>query len=221
MDVTRASFASFASSSSSGDEEDGRRGMARAAAAFRGGTLPSAAAIAGLAEAGGTRGRGPATTGASFSYLYDSFLSASRKMPTQPAVAGDSEEEEDEEEEGGGGGGGGLRHALGVIERLQEQLRIVRGEKQGLEERLFLLQRENAHLLGQQSSTDAAAMAAAEMKAVQGEAQEARERLRAVEGQLESEREEGRAVRARLASGACLVDIVVVVVVVVGRVGWQ
>lgn len=187
--MIRSSFMSSSVSSSDADEEG--------AAA-----LPSAAAIAGLVGAG--------AAGRSY---YDSFLSSSRLMMRTGEAGGAAVESEDEreEDEAEDGEGGGLRHALGVIERLQEQLRIVRAEKQALEERAYLLQRENASLLGAGRRQQAAAghttamsalSAAAEMKALEGEAKEARVRLAVVEGELAAEREEARALRARLASGA-------------------
>lgn len=190
--MLRSSFVSPSVGSSSDDEE----GAA---------SLPSAAAIAGLVGAAGA--------GAGARSYYDSFLSSSRLMMRTGEAGGAAMESEDEKEEGEAedGGGGGLRHALGVIERLQEQLRIVRAEKQALEERAYLLQRENASLLGAGRRQQAAAghttamsalSAAAEMKALEGEAKEARVRLAVVEGELAAEREEARALRARLASGA-------------------
>ena len=126
------------------------------------------------------------------------------------------ESDDEEGAEAAAGGGGGLKHALGVIERLQEQLRLVRGDKQALEERCYILQRENASLLAggaaharEHATATTAGMsaclsAAAEMKALEGEAKEARRRRAVLEKEVAAEREESRALRARLASGVCV-----------------
>lgn len=144
---------SSSSSSSSVDDDDHN-------------ALPSAAAIAGLAAA--AAGAGAGGRGGGHSY-YDSFLLSSSRLAGAVATAGTDDGDEEEGGEGDGGGGGGLRHALGVIDRLQEQLRIVRRDKQALEERCYLLQRENASLLGAghgqaQATSMSALSAAAEMK---------------------------------------------------------